>query len=359
MKILDRYLIKETFPSFIAGVFGFALILSASLLFNLVDLFVNRGTPIVDIIRIFFYELPGVLTISFPIASLFAVLLALNRLARDGEITAFRIGGIRLSRIFLPIIVFGILVSVGNFAISEFIAPWSVHQGETLIREAIFKDPLPVIQDNVFFKAPENRYIYLGRYDPSTRTGTDVLLYSLTPGLPPQVISAKRIIVEDKEWILEDGAIHYYDKDGIISLQSKFKRLLLNLNVNLETFYKEQKTTDEMSARELKERIDSFKKSGINTRNLEVDYQMKFSIPFAAAILAVLGAPLSILPVRGGRFYGLGVSIVIIFIYYIFLALGRALARNGILSPIAGPWLPNVIGFLVGVFLMWYKEERG
>jgi len=359
MKILDKYLMREVFSSFIAGVFGFALILSASLLFNLVDLFVNRGTPIIKIIRIFFYELPGVLTISFPIASLFAVLLALNRLARDGEITAFRIGGIKLSRIFLPIVVFGILVSLGNFGISEFIAPWSVHQGETLVREAIFSDPLPIIQDNIFFKAPENRYIYLNRYDPSTRTGTNILLYSLSPGTPPQVISAKRVIVEEKKWILEDGAIHYYDKEGIISLQSRFRRLLLNLNVNLETFYKEQKTTDEMSARELKERIDSFKKSGIDTRNLEVDYQMKFSIPFAAAILAILGAPISILPVRGGRFYGLSISLVIVFIYYLILALGRALARNGVFLPMVGIWLPNIIGFTVGISLIWYKEKRG
>jgi len=359
MKILDIYLLREVLSPFLFGILGFSFILSASLLFNLVDLFINRGVPLVNIIKILLYEFPGVLTISFPISALFAVLLGLNRLAREGEIIALRIGGIRLSRIFFPVIIFGIIVSIGNFCISEFIAPWSVHQGETLIREAIFKDPLPLIQSNVFFKAPNNRYVYLSRYDPSTRMGNDILLYSITGSSAPQVISAKRVRVEDNEWILEDGAIHYYDNEGIISLQSRFKRLSLNLNVDVGTFYKGQKTTEEMSARELKERIDSFKRSGIDTRNLEVDYHLKFSIAFAASILSILGAPISILPVRGGKYYGLSTSLVIVFIYYVFLALGRALSRNGIFSPAFGVWLPNVIGFVVGIFLIFYKEKKG
>lgn len=359
MKILDIYLFKEVSSPFLFGVLGFSLILSASLLFNLVDLFINRGVPLLNIIKILFYELPGVLTISFPISALFATLLGLNRLAREGEITALRIGGIRLTRIFLPVVVFGIIVSIGNFGISEFIAPWSVHQGETLIREAIFKDPLPLIQSNVFFKAPDNKYVYLARYDPSTRMGNNILLYSLTGSSAPQVISAKRVKVEDKVWILEDGAIHYYDNEGIISLQSRFEKLSLDLSVDVGNFYKGQKTTEEMSARELKERIDAFKKSGIDTRNLEVDYHLKFSMVFAAAILSLLGAPISILPVRGGKYYGLSTSLIIVFIYYIILALGRALARNGIFSPVIGVWLPNIIGFTVGTFLMFYKEKRG
>jgi len=359
MKILDKYLLREVASPFIVGVLGFSLILSASLLFNLADLFVNRGVPLINIIKILLYEFPGVLTISFPVSALFATLIGLNRLVREGEITALRIGGIRLTRIFLPIIIFGIVVSLGNLGISEFVAPWSVHQGETLIREAIFEDPLPVIENNVFFKAPDNRYVYLGRYDPSTRTGNNILLYSIPSNSPLQVISAKRVIVENKIWILEEGAIHYYDEDGIISLQSKFQKLSLNLDVDAGTFYKGQKTTSEMSARELKEKIDSFKKSGIDTRNLEVDYHMKFSIVFAAAILSLLGSPLSILPVRGGRFYGLSVSLIIVFIYYTILALGRAFARNGLFSPMFGVWLPNIVGLILGIFLMFYKERRG
>lgn len=359
MKILDIYLLKEVFSPFITGILGFSFILSASLLFNLADLFVNRGVPLINIIKILLYELPGVLTISFPISALFATLLGLNRLAREGEITALRIGGIRLTRIFLPVIVFGILVSFGNFGISEYIAPWSVHQGETMIREAIFKDPLPIIQNNVFFKAPDNKYVYLARYDPSTRSGNDILLYSIQGSAPLQVISAKRVIVEDNVWILEEGAIHYYDREGIISLQSRFKKLSLDLNVDVGSFYKGQKTTEEMSARELKKLIDSFKKSGINTRNLEVDYHLKFSIVFAAAILSLLGSPLSILPIRGGKYYGLSASLIIVFIYYTILALGRAFARNGIFHPAFGVWLPNIIGFVVGVVLIFYKEKRG
>lgn len=359
MKILDFYLLKEVSYPFVAGILGFSFILSASLLFNLADLFVNRGVPLINIIKILLYELPGVLTISFPISALFAVLLGLNRLAREGEITAMRIGGIRLTRIFLPVIVFGIIVSLGNFGISEFVAPWSVHQGETLIREAIFKDPLPLIQNNVFFKAPDNKYVYLARYDPSTRSGNDILLYYIPYNSPLQVISAKRVKVEDNVWVLEEGAIHYYDKEGIISLQSKFERLSLDMNVDVGTFYKGQKTTDEMSARELKERIETFKKAGIDTRNLEVDYHLKFSIVFAASILSLLGSPLSILPVRGGKYYGLSASLIIVFIYYTILALGRALARNGIFSPVFGVWLPNIIGFVIGVFLIFYKEKRG
>jgi lipopolysaccharide export system permease protein len=53
----------------------------------------------------------------------------------------------------------------------------------------------------------------------------------------------------------------------------------------------------------------------------------------------------------------MGLSIVIIFVYYIIMALGRALGDGGRIAPIVGAWLPNILIGIVGLILIWVRRK--
>ena len=49
---------------------------------------------------------------------------------------------------------------------------------------------------------------------------------------------------------------------------------------------------------------------------------------------------------------GLGLSIIIIFIYYTIMTLTTALGQGGAIPAVLAAWTPNLIGLAAGVYLI-------
>jgi lipopolysaccharide export LptBFGC system permease protein LptF len=106
-----------------------------------------------------------------------------------------------------------------------------------------------------------------------------------------------------------------------------------------------------MSIRELWGRIQEHRAKGLNTTGDEVDLWFKTAFPFANLFLVLVGTPLACRNVRG-KGGGVGLAILIMFVYYVALAVGKALGDNGRLSPLLGAWAPNILMAVVSVYLI-------
>ena len=78
----------------------------------------------------------------------------------------------------------------------------------------------------------------------------------------------------------------------------------------------------------------------------------RVTIPMASLVFAVIGTPLGLQPQRSSSSIGLGLSIIIIFIYYTIMTLTTAIGQGGVISPFLAAWVPNIVGLLVGAYLM-------
>jgi len=65
--------------------------------------------------------------------------------------------------------------------------------------------------------------------------------------------------------------------------------------------------------------------------------------------LILVGTPLAARSLRGGS-SGVGLSLLLMFGYYVVLAVGKALGDGGTVSPLVGAWAPN---FLTGLVALW------
>jgi len=82
-----------------------------------------------------------------------------------------------------------------------------------------------------------------------------------------------------------------------------------------------------------------------------VEYHRKFAIPLACVVFGLVAAPLGALPVRAARARGFAVSLVMIFVYYILLSGGEALAEQELVPVVVGLWLPNLLFAVLGLYL--------
>ncbi|MBO8131624.1 MAG: LptF/LptG family permease [Candidatus Marinimicrobia bacterium] len=85
-----------------------------------------------------------------------------------------------------------------------------------------------------------------------------------------------------------------------------------------------------------------------------VEIHKKFSIPFACIVFVLIGAPLGVMVKKGGIFMGGTLSIIFFIIYYVFLIGGEELADMAYISPFWAMWTPNILLFIIGLYLIHY-----
>lgn len=89
-----------------------------------------------------------------------------------------------------------------------------------------------------------------------------------------------------------------------------------------------------------------------------VEIHKKYSIPIAAIVFVLIGAPIGVRFPRGGIGMVIGVSLAVFCVYYVCLIGGEDLADRTIISPFWAMWAPNILFALGGVtILLWVTRE--
>lgn len=357
IKIIDRYIISQVLSYFLGMVALLTILLIVETMFELMEMLINKKVPIISVIELLIYRLPAFLAVTFPVALLGSSELAIAQMSTNNEIAAMRTGGISFRRIMKPFLITGILISILSFATNDYIVPEANHISQNIIREIVLKKGPPNIQRNVFFRDAENRYFYINRLDEENMIMREIMIYEMTRERFPRVITASegRWVVDT--WLLKNGTIYNYNSEGKITYEMIFQDMEIEVKEDLQDFFKNQRTPQEMSSKELKQQIQILKDAGVDTKNFEVDYHVKYSFPFSGLIFALIGVPLGIQMKRSTKATGIIISIALVFLYYVAYSLCRSLGRGGMIDPFTSSWIPNVIFLGLGIFLVFRAEK--
>jgi lipopolysaccharide export system permease protein len=142
--------------------------------------------------------------------------------------------------------------------------------------------------------------------------------------------------------------------DGNYSNIATFTKQELFLSRAPLDLAQEVRSPEEMNIRELNRYIQVVGSSGDvqQVRKLQVSLNLKYSIPFICLSFALIGAPLGLRPHRTSSSIGLGLSVLIIFAFYVFSFVTQALGQTGALGPPVAAWLPNAVCLIVGLGLL-------
>jgi len=352
VKTLDRYIFFEMVPPFFLGIIGFIMIMITDLLFTYVNLIINKGVPLLIILRLIILKLPAIMVLTFPVSMVFATSMVLSRMSKENEMIALRTSGISLLRISVPVILISVVVSFMSYCTNEFFVPWSNHKAENIIRQIILRQPLPEIKENGIFIDSSNRRFYVRKVNQKLNTLEDIMIYEIGQGRFPRVIIAKSAKYDGKNWTLTDGVIHRYeDATGKLDYEANFSEMQILVNENIVNFT-DQKTTYEMNSKELSSLVSMLKKGGVDAKVLLTDLYMKVSVPVTCLVFALLGIPFSLPALRSGRAFGVVFCVALIFTFYVIASVFRAFGHGGLMNPFLAAWLPNVFFGFLGVALI-------
>ncbi|GAB1427917.1 LPS export ABC transporter permease LptG [Aminivibrio sp.] len=352
--LLDRYVLKELSSSFLFGVTAFTMVFVAGdLLFQAANLMIDKGISLAVVMRLFLYRLPEVVSLTLPMASLLSSLLTFSRLSTNSELVALKAAGIPFHRILRPVFFASILVGFAALISSETIVPFSNRAAENLMKYEILKEKPSMLKEKVFLREESggllSRVIYLNELKAREGIMKDVIIQEFDKGRLSRISLAEDGLWKDGEWWLENGQVFEVTAEGKVNPLFRFERQKLMLALTPGQVEKASRQPAEMSSAELLAQIALLRKEG-RTSPPGGNVPPPAGPPWASVVLAILGASLGVRSSRAGPGIGFGLSVLIVFAYYVTMSFCRALGEAGYLIPIVSAWIPNITFLLVGGF---------
>ncbi len=360
LRILDKYVLKELLYPFVFAIAAFSSILIAStMLFKMTEYITKYGALMGTIGRFFMYNLAEIINYTFPMSMLLAALMAFGKLSGSSEIIAMKASGISYYRIVAPVLVVGFIVSMFSVVWAEKVVPSAKAEAKRILNYEIKQQVVPETQEHIVIKTSSGniqRVTYAAKFDEDTNMMTDVTMEEIQDGKIVRIQTGEKAYWENGSWRVVNGKIFSInDNDGVQSSAS-FKEQIIPLNFNPKQISWEQKKMDQMTMGELREYIRLMELQGRPTNEQWCEIYMRFSIPLASILFAMIGACLGTQKQRTSSSIGLGISIIVIFIYYAIMSMTSGLGKGGVIPPLLACSIPNLLCIAAGVYLMRLKN---
>ncbi len=370
--IIDRWLFSQLVPPLIFAVSAFTVVsLSVGVMFDLIRKIVEFGLPITLAIQVMFLKLPGFLVLSFPMSVLLSTLLAYGKMSSNSEILAARSLGVKTSRLVIPAIILALFMTGLTFYFNNSLVPLTTKYSETLLRDGLGKSVSIERGHDIFFKG------YGSYTDPNTNKSTEkntflnqiffsrivennvmknVTLIDFSVLGYKQILSADQGIFDrDKSaWIFTDGKLITLDESGKTTTIG-FTKYLYPLGdgpLRVSEIPDDANKMTLMQALRAKKLYEETG-DGRGARKMSVRIQEKFTLPCACLVFGLIGSSLgSKQNLRTSKSQGFGLSVILILFYYILSFLSSSLGVKGILTPFIAAWLPVLISFSGGLYLL-------
>ncbi|MBQ1197689.1 MAG: LptF/LptG family permease [Spirochaetaceae bacterium] len=367
--VMMRYLVKELLLYFTIAFLFFFLVFFCNQILLLVQDILRKHVPLMQVMKLMSYSLPFIIAQSAPFGTLVGFLMCMGRLMTDNEILILRATGTSFFRLSLPVIILGVVISLGSFFVNDYLLPLGTIQYNKLYKEIIFSNPNVEMESNSI-KKTSNSILVIGEVN--DRNVSDLLLFDTDSS------GNQRLIIAGSTELLDPN-------DSTIMMQLKMKNPTVvqfdnehkdtyeyilsdytTMNIFASQFISTSTSSTnprEMTSYDLKKYIDKLKdkkntsKRTLNTYNLE--YHKKFSLPFGSIFFALLAFPLAILfGKHNGQTIGLIIGILISVLYWSLMTLGQIFGlRNG-MNGFISMWLPNLLVGIFGCIFIFFLVKK-
>ncbi len=327
---------------------------------RLAELLIRRHAELATVGKAVVYLLPSILIFTIPFAFLIGTLIGFSRLSSDSEIIAMRSGGVSVHQMLWPVLKTGVLVTVITAALT-FVALPEANWKLRMLRHEIRVSPVFThIKPRIFFEEFPGTLLYVEDVDPRTGTWEGIFLADSTVEGEKRIILANtgRAVAEEGtrrlQFHFEEGTAYGFaiDTPERVTI-SRFGTLDIPLEMTIEEEDEERvkrprdKTTADLLA-DLRQGSDGERRSSL------VELNRRAALPLSGIIFAVLAVTLGIRAPRAGRGYGVVLSIVIAFVYYVLFATGSTLSRSEVIPVGIGVWGTNIV--MVGLALVTLRR---
>lgn len=351
LKRLDSYIIGKFLGTFF---FCITLIMAIVVVFDFnekLDKFMGHDATSHEIIFHYYLNFIPYFGVRFsPLFIFISVIYFTSKLASDTEIIAILASGVSFKRLMRPYMMAAAFLALMTFMLNSFWIPVA-NKTRLAFEDKYVKKLTTDYTRHIQMEVEPGVIMYIDRFEKSSNTGYDFFLEKYDGKMLVSRLTANRIHEDSTyRWSLSEYMIRNFD--GLNETITKGSTLDTSIQVKPEEFFIVKGWSEQLTTPELKAYLDRQALRGVaNIKEYSLEYNRRFSFPFSAFILTLIGVSLASRKVRGGMGLHLGLGILISFAYIMFDTISGSFAEGGGLSPGLAVWLPNILFAFVGLYL--------
>lgn len=311
----------------------------------------------------YMWQVPGIAIQLLPFTVLIGGIVTNWILAKNGEIAALRAAGLSMMKISLPLICVGLLYSLFQFYLSEFVIPYTSTQfSKVKINEIEKKNSGNIFSESKWMRTPTS-ILHFENYEETKQLLEKPEIFILnSSGGAQKIVQAKSAHFDDtkKYWVLERALVSNFNNNLFLTSIEIVPFFITDIDFAPPKVLKQNSESNQLSYWKLKKLIDEAQVAGTNVSDRLVDLQLKLSSPFANLLFVFLTLPFALRKERQEENYiGIILCLAAALVYWFGNLILRNLSIKGVINPIAAAWFMNVfIGLLSYIFVRKLDEGQ-
>ncbi len=355
MKIISSYVLKSFIKYLVLCLCVLVFIYVVINLFDNLGKLLAKNALAKDIIIYYIYLTPTFIVLLIPVAAIMAVFLIFGIMTKNKELIALKTCGLNINRLFFLILVAGVLLSLFTFVFQETVGVWSQTRMFEHKSEKIDKRPRrsPTRRSNFFYHGEGNWIYFIRIFDTEKKKLDGVILWQISENNKiKKRVDAVYGLYKNSNWEFYDATLREFDTLGNEAVGVHLSLAMPELKEIPGDFLRRIKPIEEMNFLEIHKFVKKKTRAGENVAKEEVELNYRFSYPIITIVVLLISLPLSVVLKKGGIAIGLGISIVLAFVYWGVIQSCRAYGVAGLMNPFLAAWFPNILFGVIGMILM-------
>jgi lipopolysaccharide export system permease protein len=352
MKIIDWYIIKKYLSTFAVMIMLFIPIGIMVDMAEKIDKFKENEVP-ADAILSYYLDFTWYFgNLLFPIFLFLAVIWFTSKIANNTEVIALLSSGISFTRFLKPYFISAGIVALFAFLSGMFIVPKSNKSYNAFIYKHIQKKSERQTK-NLFKQINPKEYIFVSSYDPIRKSANNFTLEHFEDNIMTFKIKANSIrwVEKDSLFRLSAYAKRHFSED--VETYNRQSRLDTIFDFKIEDLAPVSYKAETLTLAPLNEFIKKEWEGGSVMINSHLLVRHKrWSLPFSAFVLTLIGVSVSSFKRRGGMGVNLAFGIALGFLFIFFDKIFSVMVNKSNFSPFLGAWLPVLIFGVFAIFLL-------
>ena len=352
-KKLDMYIFKKFMGTFFGAI---VLIIGIVIIFDIsekIDDFVTNQAPVNEIIFDYYLNfVPYFMNMFSPLFVFLSVIFFTSRLTANSEIIAILSGGVSYHRMMVPYIAGATLLALLSLGLNLYVIPVS-NKDKVKFEEKYIKEKRKKSVRDVHYQIAPGQFVYVESFSTWNNTAYKFTLEEIKDNELVSKVTAESAVWDSTAgaWRLNKYFIRNYT-DGLQDRIVSGSRKDTVINLTVSDFYHSSNTVETLDRKELNEMIQTQKMRGDkNVMYALIEKQNRYSLPFSAFILTIMGVALSTKKRRGGIGWNIALGIALSFSYILFMKFSQMFVYTGALPVAVAIWLPNVLFTIIAIFL--------
>lgn len=357
---IDWYISKKFILTFFAAI---ALIIIIVIIFDVsekIDNFVKNEAPLREIIFDYYVNfIPYFMNMFSPLFVFITVIFFTSQMAANSEIIAILSGGVSYARMLVPYIASAALIGLLSLGLNLYVVPRSNATRIAFEQKYVKKGSGQNLR-NIHYQIAPGQFVYIESFSKWNNTAYRMTVEDVEGHTIKRKVSTETAVWDSTMagWKMNKVFTRTYEEGSIEDNVTYVEKLDTVLNLTISDLYNNKKTVETLPAGRLSKLIEVQKSRGdANVMYSELEQQRRYSMPFAAIILTVMGVCLSSRKKRGGIGWNIGIGIALAFSYILFLRFSEMFVYTNTLSPGVALWIPNVLYSLIAIGLYKYAPK--